>query len=175
MPGTGPGMTSLILERPVSRTRVEDRDRAAVLRPAGDVVTHRYRTLLAVGDRAHTVGLNAARGQIVAYGLRPAGAECDVVFTRAALVGVAFDGELAVLRISRQPLRLLVERGARLRRQLGRIGFEKHAVADIDHEVLLAARRRQAGGVCLRIIIRLVGACRYRQCRGQNGREPGAA
>ena len=45
-----------------------------------------------------------------------------------------------------EPLRLLVERAARLRRQLGGIGLEEDAVADIDHEVLLAAGRRGAGG-----------------------------
>jgi len=71
---------------------------------------------------------------------------------------VAFDGELTVLAIVAEPLRLLVERGARLRRQLGRVGFEEYAVADIDHEVLLAARRRHAGGVRLGVVARLIGA-----------------
>ena len=37
--------------------------------------------------------LDAARGEIVAHSLGAAGAERDVVFARAALVGVAFDGE----------------------------------------------------------------------------------
>ena len=36
---------------------------------------------------------HAAGDEIVAHGLRAAGAERDVVFARAALVGVAFDGE----------------------------------------------------------------------------------
>ena len=82
-----------------------------------------------------------ARDQIFAHGLRAAGAERDVVFARAALVGMAFDGEgVAVVVV--EPLRLLVERRARLIGQLGGIGFEEHAVADIDDEVLLAAGRR---------------------------------
>ena len=82
----------------------------------------------------------------------------------------------AVLRCSCvEPLRLLVERGARLRRQLGRVGLEEHAVADIDHEVLLAAGRRRAGRIGLRVVGVLVGASRDRQRRGEHGREPRAA
>jgi hypothetical protein len=105
------------------------------------------------------------RDQIVTHGLCPAGAERDVVFARAALVGVTFDGELAVLAIVVEPLRLLVERCTRLRRELGGIGFEEHAVADIDHEVLLAAGRRHAGRIGLRVVAGLVGAGRNRQRR----------
>src|SRR5262244_3938025 len=89
---------------------VEHRDGAAVLRPAGDVVAHRDRALLAVGDRPYAVGIDAARDQVVAGHLGAAGAERDVVLARAALVGMTFDGE-GVLVVVLQPLRLLVERG----------------------------------------------------------------
>src|SRR5665811_686683 len=98
-------MTFLRARRPPPlRTGVEHRDRAAVLRPAGDVVAHRHRPLLAVGDGAHAVGLDAARDQIIAHALRPAGAQRDVVFARAALVGMAFDGE-GILAVVGEPLR----------------------------------------------------------------------
>ena len=36
------------------------------------------------------------------------------------------------------------------------IGFEEHAVADIDHEVLLAAGRRHAGRIGLRVVAGLL-------------------
>src|SRR5262245_26602079 len=52
------------------RTGVEHRDRAPVLRPARDVVAHRDRAFLAVGDRAHAAGVDAARNQIFAHRLR---------------------------------------------------------------------------------------------------------
>src|ERR1700704_792793 len=87
---------------------VEDRHRAAVLRPARYVVADRDRPFLAVGNRAHAMGLHAARDQIVVQGRPPPGAKRDIVFARAALVGVAFDDE-AVLRVAAQPLRLLVQ------------------------------------------------------------------
>ena len=127
-----------------SGARVEHRHRAAVLRPARDVVADRDRTLLAVGDRAHAVGLDAARGQIVAHRLGAPGAERDVVFARAALVGMALDRE-GIAVVAAEPLRLLVEGRDRLRGQLREVRLEEHAVADIDDEVLRAAGRRAAG------------------------------
>src|SRR4030081_1497448 len=54
---------------------VQHRHRAAVLRPAGDVVTHRHRAFLAVGDRAHPVGIDAARGEIALHRLGAARTE----------------------------------------------------------------------------------------------------
>ena len=76
-----------------SGSRIEHRHRATILRPAGNIVADRDRALLAVGDRAHALRLDAARGEIVAHGLCAPGAERDVVFARAALVGMALDGE----------------------------------------------------------------------------------
>src|SRR3954454_3703862 len=111
--------------------------------------------------------LDTARREIVAYRLRAAGAERDVVFARATLVGMAFDGE-GVLRIGTQPLRLLFERPDRHLCQLGRIALEEYAVADIDDEVLLAAwhggaRIGERGVVG---IDRILGAPRNRDRRG---------
>src|SRR5262249_44726206 len=76
-----------------SRAGIEHGYRAAVLRPARDVVADRDRALLAVGNRPHALCLDAARDEIIAHRLRPAGAERDVVLAGAALVGVALDGE----------------------------------------------------------------------------------
>jgi hypothetical protein len=56
---------------------------------------------------------------------------------------MAFDRESVAIVIG-QPLRLLVERRARLIGQLGRVGFEENAVTDIDDKVLLAAGDRGA-------------------------------
>src|SRR5262249_11512139 len=63
---------------------VEHRDGTAVLRPAGDIVAHRDRPLLAVRDGAHAVAVDAARREIFAHGLSTAGAQRDVVLAGAA-------------------------------------------------------------------------------------------
>src|SRR5581483_12397479 len=73
--------------------RVEDRDRAPVLRPAGNIVADGDGAFLAVGNRAHARGRDSLGGQIIAHGLSAAGAERDVVFARAAFVRVSFDRE----------------------------------------------------------------------------------
>ncbi len=87
--------------------RGKQRHRAAVLRPAGDVVADRDRPFLAVGDRLHALGRNAACREIFARGGGAAGAERDVVFARAAFVGMAFDRD-RVIGVLLQPRRLLV-------------------------------------------------------------------
>ena len=88
------------------RTYAQHSDGAAVLRPAGDVVANRDRTLLAVRDRPHALSLDAARDQIVTHRLRAACTQRDVVLARAALVGMALDGELAVLDYSSSAIAL---------------------------------------------------------------------
>src|SRR6266702_5374791 len=110
--------------------RVQHGDGTTVLRPAGDVVTDGHRALLAVGDRAHAVRIDAARGEERAYRLGTTGAQRDVVFAGATLVGVTFDGE-GVARIGLEPLRLLFQRHDRLRGQIGLVGLEEHAVAHV--------------------------------------------
>src|ERR1700704_5315050 len=135
--------TQLFLYGPLG-TGIEHGHDAAVLRPARNIIAYRDRTLLAVGDRAHALRRDAARDQIVAHRWRAPSAERDVVFARTAFVGVALHVE-GVLTVGLQPLRLLLQRRDRLRRELRGIGFEEDAIADIDHEVLLAAGRRIAG------------------------------
>src|SRR5690606_16120248 len=85
-------------------------DRAAVLVPARDIVADRHRTLLAVGNCGEPVLGNAAADQIVDHRRGAASAQSDVVFARAALVGMAFDDD-AILRVLLQPLGLLVQSG----------------------------------------------------------------
>ena len=77
---------------------------------------------------------------------------------------MAFDRERVAI-VHLQPLRLLVERRARLRRELGRIRFEEHAVAHVHHEILLAAGGRRAGANRSRIGI--AGTGRKREPRRQ--------
>src|SRR5262245_12467636 len=154
-----------------SRARVQHRDRTTILRPAGDIVTHRDRTLLAVGDGPHARRIDTAGGEVLARHLGAAGAQRDVVLARTPLVGVAFDGERITI-VGLQPLRLLVERGAGLRRQLGRVRLEEDAVADIDDEVLLTARRGRTGAG--ELLIRLVGARGDCECGPEDRHHPGA-
>src|SRR5690606_31320661 len=68
-----------------------------------------------------------------------------------------------------QPLHLLFERRNRLRREVGGIGFEEHAVTDIDDEILLAAGRRGASHGAIAGPAILVGASGHRQ-RGKRDR-----
>ncbi len=58
---------------------------------------------------------------------------------------MALDGE-GVARVALQPADLLVEGRGRGRGQVGRVGLEEDAVADIDDEVLGAAGRRGTAG-----------------------------
>src|SRR5690606_18730414 len=71
-----PGLTS--------RAR-QGRHRTAVLRPAGNVVAHRDRALLAIGDRLETVAGDTQRDQVVAGGGCAAGTKRQVILSRAAL------------------------------------------------------------------------------------------
>src|SRR5439155_214466 len=81
---------------------VEHGLRAAILRPAGDVVAHRHGSLLAVGDRANALRVDAVLGQVGAHGRGSLRTERDIVLARAALVGVTLDGD-GVLRVLLQP------------------------------------------------------------------------
>src|SRR6202041_455207 len=97
MAGTSPAICERKPTRPRAdadlRALIKHRHGAAVLRPARDVVTHRYRPFLAVGDGVHALRHHAARDEIRLHGLRAPGAERDIVFACAAFVGVTFDGE----------------------------------------------------------------------------------
>src|ERR1700761_4973598 len=119
------------------RAGVKHGDGTTILRPAGDVVTNRDRAFLAVRDRAHPARIDALRGEEGANRLGAPRPKRDVVFAGAALIRMALDGE-GIAVVGLQPLHLLVQRSDRLRRQIGLVALEEHAVADIDHEILLA-------------------------------------
>src|SRR5690606_38481706 len=130
--------------RGLAACTIENGDGAAVLRPARVGVANCDRTFVAVGDGAHTVGRHAAGSEEVAGGGCTALAESEVVCTRAAFVGMAFDRD-RVLRVTLQPLGLLGKRLLRIGADQRRIEIEEDAVADIDREVLSGTRRR---GTC---------------------------
>ena len=84
-------------------------------------------------------GIHAARGEIVAHRLRTTRTERDVVLARAALVGMAFDGEsVLAIRLAATAPASPASHGLRLS-SVDR--FEEHPIADIDDEILLAAGR----------------------------------
>src|SRR6516164_9794982 len=149
------------------RALIEHGHGTPILRPAGDVITHSDRPLLAVRDGAHALTRDAARHQIFAHGFGAAGAERDVVFARAALVGVAIDRKGVTVVIA-QPLRLFVARRARLIGELGRVSFKENAIPDIDDKILLAARHRSTGE---RRLVGLLGATGDRKGRQNSGSE----
>src|SRR5690554_706273 len=106
---------------------LDDSDRAAVLAPAGNVVADRHRAFLAEGLAGDALLVDAARHEIVHHHRGAAGAQRDIVFASAALVGMAFDHDAVVLVLV-EPGRLLVQRGRSLGGQRTRIRFEEHAV-----------------------------------------------
>src|SRR4051812_31206336 len=69
--------------------RVDDLD-AAVLAPARLAVLFADRALFAVADDIELAGRSAGSTHGAGHGIAAALAEAEVVFTRAALVGVAF-------------------------------------------------------------------------------------
>src|SRR5690606_15744636 len=93
----------------------------AVLGPGRLVRTFRDRTFLAEADGVDAGGGHAAADQIGAHGLGAAGAQGQVVFARAAFVGVAFNADRD-LRIAGQPGGLGVQ--TRLGLGADRIGVE---------------------------------------------------
>ena len=74
---------------------------------------------------------------------------------------MALDGE-GIAVVGLQPLRLLFQGRDRLRAELGLVALEEDAVADIDHEILLAARRRRTRHRAIGADV-LVGASAHRQ------------
>src|SRR4051812_22926150 len=115
---------------------VHHRHRAPVLRPGLLSGSADRRAFLAVAESGDTVGGDAAGGQVVLHRGGAAVAQRQIVFARAALVGVAFDrhADIAVLL---EPLGLPVQGRARFGAEIDLIVAEEDAVADIGREVLL--------------------------------------
>src|SRR5471030_1570796 len=107
---------------------------ATVAGPGAFVGTDNFRPFLAVADGLDAIGGQALRDQVLADGRRPALAEGEVVLARAALVAMAFDGDL-VGRILFQPSSLLVQRRPAIGANRGHVGVEIHAVTDVLPEV----------------------------------------
>ena len=91
------------------------------------------------------LALDAARGQIVAHRLGAPCAKRDVVFARAALIGMALDREGVAVIARRSHWACLSSVAIDCGVSSEESDLEEHAVADIDHEVLRAAGRRIAG------------------------------
>ncbi len=121
-----------------NRNPIQHRLRAAVFGPARDVVAGRNRAFLAVGERAHARRLHAILGEIVFHARRAPRTQRNIVFARAAFVGMAFNRD-RVLRILLQPLRLLGQGLLRFGRQIRAIRREVDDVADGGGKVLGAA------------------------------------
>src|SRR6185437_698288 len=91
-------------------------------------------TLLAVAQGLEARGGHALGDQVLADRGGAALAEGQVVLARAALVAMAFDGDL-VVGVLLQPGSLLVERLAAVLANRGLVGGEVHAVTDVLAEV----------------------------------------
>src|SRR5271169_899608 len=133
-----PRLTALV---PGHGPTVQHSLRATVLRPAGDVVAHRDRPFLAVGDGPHPGSADAVRGQIRLHRGSTARTERNVVLPRAALVGMAFD-RYRVLRILIEPNGLLAQDILPFAGQGRAVDLEMNDIADIRGKILSRAGLR---------------------------------
>ena len=110
------------------RTAGDDSDGAAILRPALLGIAQRRRTFLAIGNRRNPRALDALSDQELSGRGGAAGGERDVVFARAAFVGVALDlyGDGRILL---QPGGLAAQRFLGFRRQRRLVLKEENPVA----------------------------------------------
>ncbi len=92
-------------------------------------------------------------------------AKREIVFARAPLVGVTFDGE-AIFVVLIKPRRLLVERRLGSRGEIGLISVEENTVADGLIEFLHAdgIRRAIASGEVVGVVVRAGSHC---QAKGE--------
>src|SRR5262245_32606738 len=111
---------------------------AAILRPAGDIVANRDRALLAEGYGLDSACADAVAREVAPHRHGPLRTEREVVFARAALIGVAFDRD-PILRILAEPIGLIGEDPLGLAGQGRAVHLEAHHVADIDGEIPLRA------------------------------------
>src|SRR5262249_56003320 len=107
----------------------------------GDIIADRNRAFLTVGHRAYALGIDPVLGEEGADGLGAPRAKGDVVFARAALVGMTFDGD-GVLVVLLQPAGLIAQGLLRLWRQIGAVAGKVYEVPDIHGKI---ARRAPPG------------------------------
>ena len=91
--------------------------------------------LFAVAHGANPVGIDAERHQVVLDRIRPLLAERQIVFARAAFVGMPGDRDRNDGK-PLEPFRLPLEHVSRLRRKIESVEFEEHPIADLALEVL---------------------------------------
>src|SRR5471030_412943 len=129
---------------------------ATVAGPGAFVGADDFRPFLAVADGLNAVGGQALRNQVLADGRRAALAQCEVVLTRAALVAMAFDGDL-VVRVLLQPSSLLVQGRPAVGSDRRHVGVEVNAVTDILPEVGNRAGRDRRTGWNSGLVVRAGG------------------
>src|SRR6202163_5002057 len=111
------------LENALSRLLSANEVATAILLPAAFVALRAEGLFLAEADRGQAVGGNAQGDEILLHGSGAAVPECQVVFRRAALVAVPFDGH-AKLRIVAQEVRGLGKSFAGIGADIGFIEIE---------------------------------------------------
>src|SRR4029453_18162745 len=79
-------LSNCIICRQLHARATENGDRAAVLRPAGNIVANGNRAFLTVGDRFHALCRNTTRSEVILGGGRTASTESEVIFARTAFV-----------------------------------------------------------------------------------------
>jgi hypothetical protein len=120
-------------------------------------VTFGLRALFAVADGFDLRGLRTHQFELLRDDLRALVAECEVVLTRTALVGVAFDADLH-LRVRLQELAVRLHQGL---------------VFGIDSEVVVREEHAARGEVALRVVERIERDGRDRALRGRRARVGG--
>src|SRR5262249_53193826 len=115
---------------------VQHRLSPAILRPARDVVADGNRAFFTVGNRLDSAGVHALAREEAPDRHGPACPESEIIFARATLIGVAFDGD-PVLRILVEPARLVAQDALRLAGQRRAVHLEMNQIADIDGEISL--------------------------------------
>src|SRR5207248_1537049 len=131
----------------------------------------RDRALLAIGDRGDAVSRYPLSDDEFTSGGGAACRESEVVFTGAALIGMAFDLDRD-MGILLEPGCLTAQRLLRLRRQRRLVGQEIDPVADIDGEVLRRAGRGHSRPAGLEVGLVLFRAGRKREKAAANDGDP---
>lgn len=152
----------------VSRRKLtpdDDGHRAAVLRPGFLVRSERGGTFLAIADDADPRRIDAERGEVILCRIGAALTKRDIIVTRAAFIGMAFqrdaDGGVAL-----QPLCLASQRRLILCIDIILVEVEKDAVrCHVRDEIFLRTRNDSGAGSSSRVRSSAFG-CRWQRVRG---------
>src|SRR3954452_8086919 len=113
---------------------VDDSHATTVLCPGCLIRAEDSRTLLAIADGGDAVSIDATSQQVVLHRIGATLGQREVVLTRAALVGMTFNGH-GDARILVQPRSLTVQGCPGLRSQVELVKTEEHAIADVDDQI----------------------------------------